>query len=134
MPARSAVQKLLETDSDLADTHLVEKVYASNSVDTPAESIFIVIRWDPTSSAFKNKGSDRCSIWVHDKARDYGKIDLIHQRIQELMTSSVHYDGEDGWTMTLAEWRGEGPDVFDQAFGTCTRFADYVVVSRYTAS
>lgn len=130
MPARSALHSLVEADTELA-TIGVEAVYPSNAVDTPAEELFIVIRWEPTELAFKQVGSDRCTIWAHDKQRDYGRIDKILQRLREILPATVHRDGGDGWVMTCAEWEGEGPDLFDGGYNTITRYADFTVVSRY---
>lgn len=133
MPARAAVQSLLETDAELA-TIGVEAVYGSNSIDTPGEGLFIIIRWDATPVAFKTTGPDRCSIWAHDKNRDYTRIDKVLARVKSLLTATTHRDGGDGWTMTLAEWNGEGPDLVDGGFHTVTRYADFTVVSRYTTT
>lgn len=133
MPARAAVQSLLESDVQLQNIG-VEAVYGSNSIDTPKEDLFVVVRWEPTQLAFKKKGTDRCSIWAHDKNRDYTRIDKVLQRIKDLLTDTVHRAGGDGWTMTLATWNGEGPDLVDGGFHTVTRYADFTVVSRYTTT
>lgn len=133
MAARAALQTLLEEDTELTEIG-VEAVYPTNSVDTPGEELFIVIRWDATQVAFKNKGTDRCSIWVHDKQRDYGRITSCLERLKNLLPEQVHLAGEDDWTLTTAEWLGEGPDLFDAGYNTVTRYADFNVVSRYTPS
>lgn len=133
MPARAAVHTLLEDDVDLQDIGS-QAVYASNSVDTPAEEVFLIIKWETTTSAFKSRGRDRVSIWAHDRQRDYGRIDKLLHRVRELLTDTVQRAGGDGWTMTLAEWDGEGPDLVDGGFDTITRFADFTVVSRYTTT
>lgn len=133
MPARAAVQSLLETDTELQSIG-VEAVYSSNAVDTPEESMFVIIRWDASVGAFKSVGSDRCSIWVHDVNRDYTRIDEALRRIKELLVGTIHRPGGDGWTMTLATWNGEGPDLFDGGFHTVTRYSDFTVLSRYTTT
>lgn len=133
MTARAALQSLLEEDADLAGLG-VGAVYPTNSVDTPPEDLFIVIRWDPTTAAFGTTGSSRVAIWVHDTQRDYGRITDCLLRIRDLLTDTVHRTGADGYTLTTAEWLGEGPDLFDGGYNTCTRYADFTVVSRYTAS
>lgn len=133
MTPRAAVQSLLENDAEL-QTIGVETVYGSNSIDTPAEDLFIVISWSGDVPAFKNIGPDRCSVWAHDKNRDYGRIDKVLKRVQDLLTETIHRPGEDGVTMTLAEWNGDGPDLTDDGFGTVTRFSDFTVVSRYTTT
>jgi len=133
MAARAAVQSLLQDDTDLLALG-VQTVYASNAVDTPEEDCFLVVRWESTTAAFKTTGSDRVSIWAHDKNRDYGRINEALRRIKNLLTEAVHVEGADGWTMTLAEWNGEGPDLLDGGFDTVTRYSDFTVVSRYTTT
>ena len=133
MPARAAVHSLLVEDTVLQSMG-VEVVYGSNSVDTPGEDFFLVVRWEQTQTAFKTVGSDRVSIWAHDKGRDYTRIDKALTHVKELLTSTVHREGGDGWTMTLATWNGEGPDLMDGGFHTVTRYSDFTVVSRYTTT
>lgn len=132
MAARSAVHTLVSEDPTLAGIG-VTNTYPSNSVDTPPEELFIVTRWEPSTVAFKQLGTDRVSLWVHDRQRDYGRIDLVIHRLKELLTSSVHLDGGDGWILTTAEYIGEGPDLADVGYGTITRYVEFTAVSRYTA-
>ena len=133
MAARAALHSLIATDPVLLTIGL-EKVYATNSVDTPPEQFFIVVRWDNVTRAFKTKGSQRVSVWVHDKQRDYGRINKALKRLKELLPGTVHREGSDGWILTLAEWEGEGPDLVDGGFHTITRYADFTVVSRYNTT
>lgn len=133
MAARAAVQTLLTGDSVLVDLGFGE-VLAANSVDTPPLKRFIIVKWDPTSVAFKTTGTDRVQIWCHDKDRDYTQIGLALRRIKTLLTDAVHVVGEDGWTLTTADWLGEGPDLYDGGYETCTRYADFQCATRYTAS
>ena len=133
MAARAALHSLIAADPVLLAIGL-EKVYATNSVDTPLEQFFIVVRWDNLTRAFKAKGSHRVSVWVLDKQRDYGRINKALERLKELLPSTVHREGSDGWIFTLAEWEGEGPDLVDGGFHTITRYADFTVVSRYNTT
>jgi hypothetical protein len=133
MAARAALHSLIEDDPTLLGLG-VETVYSSNAVDTPSEECFIVVRWDSTEAAFKTVGRDRCSIWVHDKNRDYGRINEALRRIKDLLTDTTHRVGADGWTLTTAEWNGEGPDLLDNGFNTVTRFSDFTVVGRYSTT
>jgi hypothetical protein len=133
MTARAALHTLLSDDVELA-TIGVERVYPTNAVDTAPESCFVIVRWDPSTVAFKTTGPDRAQIWVHDVDRSYDRINAALHRIRELLTDTVHRAGADGWTLTTAEWLGEGPDLFDAGYSTCTRYADFTVISRYTAS
>lgn len=129
MAARAALYTLLDTDSTLASLG-VQEVYPTNAVDTPEEECFLVIKWDPTRAAFGNIGQDRVQIWVHDKDRDYGRIGAILRHLRDLIPAQVHLAGADGRTLSTAEWRGESQDLFDDGYGTCTRYADFTVASR----
>lgn len=133
MAARAALYSLLDTDAQLA-TLGAEAVYPTNAVDTPAEECFLVVRWNETPAAFGTVGQDRVQIWVHDKTRDYGRIDAILGYLRTLIPGTVHRPGDDGQTLSTAEWRGESQDLFDDGYGTCVRYADFTVASRYTVA
>jgi hypothetical protein len=134
MSARGALDQLLTEDEELADLGL-QRVYAANETDTPEEDCFAIIRWETTPFvAFRGVAPSACTIWVHDRERTYGRISLVLQRIQQLLESTVHYLGPDDWTLTQADWTGEGPDLFDSGYGTCTRYGGFTVVARYTPS
>jgi hypothetical protein len=132
MAARAAVQALLEGDAELAAAG-VQAVYATNSVDTPGEDMFLVVRWDTTDAAFGVHGTDRFSVWAHDRSRDYGRIKTVLARLRTLIPAQVHLAGDDDWVLTTARWLGEGPDLFDDGYGTVTRYADFQAVSRYAS-
>jgi hypothetical protein len=131
MAARSALFNLLDGDTRLVELGF-SVVYTQNSVDTPMESRFIVIRWEqPDARAFGTKAPDRATVWFHDKDRDYGQIDLGIERVKEIVRDAVHVSGGDGWVLTQAHWNTDGPDLFDDGFGTVTRWTDITVISRY---
>lgn len=133
MTARAAIHSLLSTDPVLASAG-VEAVYAGNSVDTPSEGLFLVVRWDPTNAAFGAHGTDRFSVWAHDRNRDYGRIKTVLTHLRTLIPAQVHLAGGDGWVLSTAKWLGEGPDLFDQGYGTVTRYSDFLAVSRYASA
>lgn len=134
MAARAAVNTLLAEDTALADLG-VEAVYGSNSIDSPTEDCFIVIRWETDDPrVYGRRAPNRCTIWAHDTDRDYGRIDKVLERVDELLTGTVHREGADGWTLTLAEFNTHGPDLRDDGFNTVTRWSDFTVVSRYSST
>lgn len=132
MTARAALRSLLADDGELAGLG-VQTVYATNAVDTPDEDCFLIIRWDDTTRAFGVTASSRATVWAHDKDRDYGRIAAVLQRVEDLLAGTVHRAGEDGWTLTQADWLGQGPDLYDTGYETCTRFSDFQIVSRQTS-
>lgn len=141
MSARAALHALLEADLAFEDGDEgypgslasigAEAVYPTNSVDTPAEDLFLIIRWDPTNRVFGTTGTDRFTIWVHDRQKDYGRITDCLTRLRDLIPAQVHLRGEDGWVLSTADWLGEGPDLYDGGYNTLTRYADFQGVSRY---
>lgn len=128
--ARAALQTLLEANAALLQAG-VQAVYPTNAVDTPQEDLFLVIRWDPTTKVFGSTGPTRFSVWVHDRQKDYGRINDCLRILRDLIPAQVHLPGADGWVLSTAEWLGEGPDLYDGGYNTVTRYADFQGVSRY---
>lgn len=134
MTARAAIYNLLSSDSQLLALG-VEEVYASNSIDTPEENIFLVLRGETGESrAYGSRAVEHLTVWVHSKDRDYSTLDLILKRVKTLLGSAVHLAGSDGWTLTQADWRSDSADLVDGGFHTITRYSDFAIVSRYTMS
>ena len=131
MTARAALFTLLAQDTALVALG-VQAVYPTNSVDTPPEACFLILRWDAKDIAFGRTGVTRCTVWAHDRDRDYGRIAKVLQRVEDLLAGTVHRAGQDGWTLTQADYLGQGPDLFDSGYSTCTRYSDFQVVSRLT--
>lgn len=129
MAARAALFSLLKEDVPLG----LEEVYPTNAVDTPPEEFFGIIQWGPTTAAFGQTGTDRVSIWLHDRQPDYGRINAGLQRLKELLPATLHRPGEDGHTLVTADWNGESQDLADEGYGTITRYADFTVLSRYAS-
>lgn len=131
MPARSALLRLLEEDAVLVALGFGQ-VYTTNAVDTPREKRFVIIRWEQTGDrVWKSKAPDRATVWFHDRDRDYGQIDKAIEHLKAVLEQVTHVAGGDGWVMTVGEWNGNGPDLFDEGFNTVTRWTDITVISRY---
>lgn len=134
MAARAAVHSLLEDDLEpgqpLAELGYTS-VYASNSVDSPEDTMFLVIRWEAKDVAFSRRGPQRMTIWAHTRDLDYTDLDLALERIKDLVEAQTHRRGADDWILTQADWRGDSQDLRDDGFGTLTRHAAFDVVSRY---
>jgi len=132
MPARAALYDLLSADPELQALGL-EAVYPKGAVDTPPETVWLVITHDPRTPAFGNRGSERVSFWVYDRgSQDYAKaIDPIIERVKRILSDATHVSGSDGATLTTATWAGDGPDLMDVDVNALTRWTDFTVVSRY---
>lgn len=129
MTARAAVYSLLSGDATLAGLG-VGAVIPTNAVDTPTEECFLIVRWNDNTRVFGRRGSNLLAVWAHDKNRDYGRITAVLERVEDLLTGTVHRVGADGWIMTQADCNGQGPDLFDSGYETCTRYAEFTVVAR----
>lgn len=108
-------------------------VYGTNAIDTPEADRFCIVRFEEKTQAFGLHGTNRVSIWVHDRDRSYDVIDEKLDEIKDALTSAVHVPGADGYTLTQANWRGDSVDLYDDGFRTCTRNSGYDYVSRKTA-
>ena len=129
MAARAAVYSLIRDDPTLIGLGM-QQVYAANAVDSPPEDFFIILKWENADRAFGDRRSDSMAVWAHDRNRDYGRIADALQRVEDLLTGSVHLVGEDGWILTQADWQGQGPDLYDGGYETCTRYSGFTIVSR----
>lgn len=126
---RAAVQSLLETDAGLLSLG-VTSVFGSNAADSVTDDLFVVIHWEEGSRVFGNRGVDSVLIWVHDKNRDYGRIDQALRRIRDVLQEAVHVPGVDGVTLTQADWQGWSGDLYDDGYNTVTRNGGFAVVAR----
>jgi|GEM_PF-5951742 len=133
MPARAAVYDLLSGDETIAELG-VTGVYPTQSVDTPSDDRFLIIRNDAKQLSFGRRGPETCSIWAHDRSGDYGQIDKILERVKDLLEGAIHRAGSDGWILTTASWLGDGPDLYDPGYNTVTRWSDFKTVSRYSST
>jgi hypothetical protein len=128
MTARAAVQTLLEDDSVLSSLG-VGAVYGANSVDTPAEDLFMTVHWDEQSVSFQRHGPETLVIWVHDRQRDFGRIDAAIERLIVILEGAIHLSGADG-TLTQARWTATSRDLFDDGYNTITKNVSFAAVSR----
>jgi len=124
------VYNLVANDPELADLG-VERVYAAHSADTPPEELFVVIRWESSTSWLGATGVERVLFWAHDANQDFTRIDSVLRRIRDILSQATHVLGEDDWFLTQARWVGEGPDVWDFEQGLSIKFSEFETVSRY---
>jgi hypothetical protein len=128
MTARAAVQMLLETDPVL-ETIGVGAIYGANSVDTPSEDLFMTVHWDERNVQFQQHGPETLVIWVHDRQRDFGRIDAAIERMIIILEGAVHLSGDDG-ILTMARWTATSRDLFDDGYNTVTKNVSFAAVSR----
>lgn len=127
--ARAAVQNLLDANLDLTLLGF-DAVMAGNSVDSPPQNRFIVVRWEETVSAFQRRGTSRCQVWFHDVDRDYGAIQDAMELVKIVLEEAVHVPGADGVTLTTCKWDEDSPDLFDDGYKTVTKYSVFTVCAR----
>ena len=128
MTARAAVQTLLE-DDPILNSIGIQAVYAANSVDTPDEDLFMTVHWDERTWAFERHGPETLVIWVHDRQRDFGRIDSAIDRMILILEEAIHLPGSDG-ILTAARWSGTSRDLFDDGYNTVTKNVSFLAISR----
>lgn len=131
--SKAALFNLISTDATLHTLgYAASAVYASNAVDDPYTSKFIVIHWEDVllSVPQRSIGPTNVTVWFHDKERTYDDIDAALNRTKVLMDAVIHLPGSDGFTITQMDWQGDSGELFDDGYGTVTRTTSYRIVSR----
>jgi hypothetical protein len=131
--SQAAVYTMLSTDATLMSHGITaSSVYGSNSVDSPDERPFMILRWSEVEGEkdYGNVKRRSLTVWVHDSGQDYARINTILKRVQVLLSGAVHITGADGDTLTQADWRGDSTDFIDDGFKTITRSSSYTVGVR----
>jgi hypothetical protein len=131
--SRAAIYTALKSDPTLESLAPGYGCYPNNSVDTPPEDQFLILRWlDKTPGPVKGRGPVSLQVWAHDHSGSYTVIDQMLKRVSDILLAMVQVDGGDGHTVTCVDWTGESQDLYDDGFRTITRNAAFTVVSRPT--
>lgn len=131
--SRAAIYTALKADAEIDYAAPGYGCYQNNSVDTPPEAQFLILRWlDTTPGPTKSRGPVTLQVWAHDHSGSYAVIDKMLARVRDILTAMTHVDGADGKTVTCVDWTGESQDLYDDGFRTITRNAAFTVVSRPT--
>jgi hypothetical protein len=136
MSGRSAVFNLLSTDPILTSAYGIDRgrVWPAHAVDTvPRKGPFLILRWEERERG-RNMASDITvlTIWAHqarESSTDFATLDLILDRVEELLLGVEHLSGTDG-TITQIDHNGRSPDLNDEGYKTITRNSAFRVLSR----
>ena len=129
--SRAAVYSLTKNDPIIGT--LIKDVQAFAAVDTPrkAERPFIVIKWGNTApGAVRSRGPVPVTFWVYDTSRDYAVITAVIERLKAVMADAIHVVGEDGWTLSQAQWESESEDLYDDIYECIVRTVTFTIVTR----
>lgn len=134
--ARAAVFGLLAYDSILQSVYGINlnKVFPAQAVDTvPRKGPFLILRWEERTVERGRFGArDVLTVWAHiarERSTDFGQINGILERVEEIMLSAIHVSGTDG-TLVTVDFNGRSPDLNDEGYKTITRNSQFTVLSR----
>lgn len=133
--SRAAVYSLLVGDTQLSALGITAStVYSGNTVDAlPVNKPAVILAWGPTFTRWEmagKKGKQLLTVWAHDHGGSYERINLILDRVKEILESSFHIIGADGLIMTQADYRGESDDLQDDGLKTLTRNSAWEIITR----
>ncbi len=134
--ASSAVLQLLQTDAILGTVYGIneQKVWPAQALDTaPRKGPFLILRWEERVVQRGGFGAkDTLTVWAHvarEVTTDFGMINEILERVEEIMLSAVHVVGVDG-VLTMVDYNGRSPELNDEGYKTITRNSQFTVLSR----
>lgn len=134
---RGAVYNLLTTDAALKAVFglvsIAPNIAPVNGLDNAVltrREPFVLLKWNNAQKAFKNTGMSELEMWVYDFNQSYARIDRIIKRARGILTEAMHVLGADGVTFTYAEWQGDTPDLYDDAYQANVKTATFLVLGR----
>jgi hypothetical protein len=107
----------------------------------PSDVMFIVLGWGAETVELRGDDSTfvrtarPLEIWVHmyrEYSADFVRIDDVLNIIQDVMNNLVQAVGDDGYTLTVAEFSGKSRDLRDDTYQTICRSISYKILSRET--
>lgn len=125
MTIRETIYSALTTDALLQDEGItVDSVWNIEAVDNPDRGKpFVVTAWAENRPVFGRPGRHDLLVWAHDEGGDYSRIDRILERIRILLVDMIHQE-----EVTLVEFTGGSPDLYDDGFRTITRNYGFRVI------
>jgi hypothetical protein len=134
--AHAAVFQLIHTDAILNSVYLINesRVWNAQALDTmPRKGHTVVLRWEESTRQRGGFGDrEVLTIWVHaarESTTDYGAINEILDRIEEILLNAINIQGADG-VLTQVIYNGRSPELNDEGYKTIVRNAAFLVGSR----
>lgn len=132
---RAALYSLLSEDPELLPL-IHGNVFPNYGMDTvPVQNqTFVVVRYaERETNPGIHRGPRIVEFWAHiPKAisTDFSDLDVILDRIEELVKNATHLAGSDGYTITSTVFQGGGNDFYDDQYETIARNISFKVLSR----
>ena len=134
--AQAAVFQLLSTDSILNSVYGINesRVWPTQALDTaPRKGPFLILRWEERTVERGGFGAtDILTVWAHvarEHSTDYGPLNEILERVEEILLLATHVVGVDG-VLSTVDYNGRSPHLNDEGYKTITRNAQFTVLSR----
>ena len=135
----SIIYETLENDLSLAGllgttVPIQKRIFELQSCDERPKvnnGYFIIIDMQDTPVRYRRFGPQNMQIWVHTPmmaGADYGMINKILNRIDNILIPLELVKGNDGVRLTLIEKRGRSKNLEDPGWKTATRNASYGVL------
>lgn len=151
--SRDAIYKALTTDVRLTALGFHENTSTNPDVDNatvlsnydgvqrPSDVMFMVLGWGVERVELRGddslfvRTSRPLDIWVHmykGYSTDFTRIDDVMNIIKSVMDGLVQAVGDDGYTLTCAEFASRSRDLRDDTYETICRSISYKILSRET--
>jgi hypothetical protein len=128
---RTRVYEILQNDQMLRDLGWgADSFYASNAVDSPQHSRFMVLHWDPITpdAGQRVMTTNGLVVWAYDDSRDYALIDKALLRVRDLLADLGPTQTKSGWISDVT-WTGDSTDLYDDGYGRITRNATFRLIA-----
>ena len=96
---------------------------------------FAILKWGAQNAPYWQtvRAPVPLEVWVHFPeilTNDYGKIDKVLDRLDEVLSAQRDVVGSDGYTLSFVRLSGRSGDLPDDGFSTITKNAGYQVFYR----
>lgn len=124
MTIRETIYSAIQNDAELQAIAPGVEVWNIEAVDNPErQKPFLVTAWADDRGRFGRPGRRDLLVWAHDDGGDYSLIDRMLERVRKLLVAMIHQEG-----VTLVEYTGSSPDLYDIGFRTITRNYGFRVI------
>lgn len=126
---RQLLYDALTADSILNSLGITDDSSFAVDVDTPVNRPFLQLRWGRNDQALSKTqiGRRTLTVWVHDEPGDYTRIDLIVQRVRDILLPMAGQSNGFGHVIAV-EWSGDSEDLTDDGHKTIARNTSFSLV------
>lgn len=100
----------------------------SGDVDEPRGRRFIVLRYGERQPGIGPSNRVELIVWAYDRDKDHDAVELLQKRVRVVLEGIEAQQTLEGW-ITLIEWTGNGPDIYDDAYRAVGITSGYTVIT-----